>query len=327
MFSLFLSLALHVQPAEAPQLDAEGRIIHVEVFDDFDADGVEDRAYISQPPEGGGLDLTIEASTAGRFDYPGVLWGRYDWGGQAPALTLAGNGSLVLHTMNESVGRSRWSQRLTIAYRDGDFRRAGLTYTWRDTINIANFGECDVNFLTGRGVRKGVEIAVPVSAIPLPGGMEDLPPECRAFELDPIEITGDVDGDGQEDRIIADTSDLMMMTSLTIETSSSGEYQINSVFFGSVPVISVSDRGSVFVDVTPDDLSESRLTLVLREGQFLVAGVTSRWRERYDSETVEECDVNLLTGRGVRNGEAYTTEIEAFPLTGEQELTPDRCEI
>ena len=327
MFSLFLSLALHVQPAEAPQLDAEGRTVHVEVFDDFDADGVEDRAYISQPPEGGGLDLTIEASTAGRFDYPGILWGRYGWGGQTPALTLAGNGSLVLHTMFDTPGRSRWFQRLTVAYRDGDFRRAGITYRWFDSLNPANSGECDVNFLTGRGVRKGVEITVPVSAIPLPGGMEDVPPECRAFQLDPIETTGDVDGDGQEDRIIANTSELAMITNLRVETSSSGEYQINDVYFGGMPVISVSDRGSVFVDVRLDGLSESRLTLVLREGRFLVAGITSRWRERYDSETIEECDVNLLTGRGVRNGEAYTTEIEAFPLTGEQALTPDRCEL
>lgn len=325
MFSLFLSLALQAQPVEAPQLDAEGRIIHVEVFDDFDADGVEDRAYLSQSPEGGWLDLTIEASTAGRFDYDGVLY----WPPQAvlsQSLTLAGNGSFVLHS-GWPAAREKWDQALTIAYRDGDFRRAGLTYTWRDALDLANSGECDVNFLTGRGVRNGVEFTTSEAALPLPEGLEGVPPECRVFETDPVEITADIDGDGRPDSLTAHTTPGFVLTSLTIETSSSGVFQFSDIFFGGTPAISVSDRGSVFVDVTQDYLSESRLTLVLREGQFLVAGITSRWRESHDSDTVHECDVNLLTGRGVLDGETFTTEDEAFPLMSERGVGLDRCEI
>lgn len=327
MFSLFLSLALHAQPAEAPQLDADGRTIHVEVFDDFDGDGVEDRAYISESAARDDLDLTIEASTAGRFDYPGLIWGRFEWGGQEPDLTLTGSGSLVLHTMNESMGRSRWSQRVTIAYRDGAFRRAGVTYEWRDTLNLAVGGNCDVNLLTGRGVRNDVPFTTGMPAQPVSEGIEELPAECRAWEADPEEFVGDVDNDGQPDRIILQASEHGMSSSLTLQTSSAGEHHFPGVIFGVSPEITVTDRGSVIVHSWTGDNHEVSLTIVFREQQFLVGGLTTSWRERYDSEFTHTCDVNFLTGRGVLDGAAIATDIGPVPLDEWQGQAPPGCEI
>jgi hypothetical protein len=55
--------------------------------------------------------------------------------------------------MNESIGRDRWRQTLTVAWRDDTFVLAGFTYSWYDTLDPEKSGTCDVNLLTGKGER------------------------------------------------------------------------------------------------------------------------------------------------------------------------------
>lgn len=83
--------------------------------------------------------------------------------GQEPYLDLAQNGSVQLHSGNESVGRNRWTQTLTIAYRKYAYRVAGYTYSWYDTLDLDDFGSCDINLLNGRGILANGETKTNVS--------------------------------------------------------------------------------------------------------------------------------------------------------------------
>lgn len=105
--------------------------------------------------------------------------------GQEPDLSLAPNGSVRLSARNESIGRDRWVQVLTIAFRQGRYVVAGLTYDWYDTLDPANTGRCDFNLLAGRGVvQRGDaperQVRVAKGAVPVTDWHEDrpLPAEC-----------------------------------------------------------------------------------------------------------------------------------------------------
>ncbi len=108
--------------------------------------------------------------------------------GQEPELGLAPNGSVTLTSKNDSVGRSRWFLTLTIAWRDNAYRVAGYTYTWYDTLDLATYGVCDINLLTGRGLAKIGDAAE--QAVRVPRGAPavtdwkeasfPLPPACQS---------------------------------------------------------------------------------------------------------------------------------------------------
>ncbi|SPJ24369.1 hypothetical protein [Palleronia abyssalis] len=69
-------------------------------------------------------------------------------GGQSPSLSALPNGSLALDSQQIGIGRTPWEQRLTLAFRDGALRVAGLTYTAWDRLSTAS-ATCDVNLLGG----------------------------------------------------------------------------------------------------------------------------------------------------------------------------------
>lgn len=75
--------------------------------------------------------------------------------GQEPTIAADHRGSILVRTKNEAIGRSRWEQVVTIAYRDGVFVLAGFAHGHRDTIDPTDFGRCDINLLTGNGIRNG----------------------------------------------------------------------------------------------------------------------------------------------------------------------------
>ena len=72
--------------------------------------------------------------------------------GQRPDLALAENGAVQVISKNQAIGRDRWELTLTLAYRNEAYRIAGLTFRWRDTLDPDNWGVCDLNLLTGRGI-------------------------------------------------------------------------------------------------------------------------------------------------------------------------------
>jgi hypothetical protein len=97
----------------------------------------------------GSADLQIDDTAMGTRFGAEIAW--VGGPGQTPWIALAPNGSVQVISMNDAIGRGRWELTLTIAFRDGDYRVAGYTYAWRDTIELADNGVCDVNLLSGRG--------------------------------------------------------------------------------------------------------------------------------------------------------------------------------
>jgi hypothetical protein len=130
----------------------------------------------------GGVDLYIHLEADGEMQLAaharGVAW-RGGMAGQQPELEIAENDSLRLVSQNESIGRDRWRQVLTIAFRDGRFVVAGFTHASRDTLDPDSAGECDVNLLTGRGIRDGRKFRTDLRALPVEDWtMDTLPGQC-----------------------------------------------------------------------------------------------------------------------------------------------------
>ena len=100
--------------------------------------------------------------------------------GQEPWMEATEHGSLKIYSENSAVGRNRWEQVLTIAYRNGVFRVAGYTYSYYDTLDPDANGQCDVNLLTGKGVLNGKNFKTSLGALPVQDWtMDTRPPECE----------------------------------------------------------------------------------------------------------------------------------------------------
>jgi hypothetical protein len=76
--------------------------------------------------------------------------------------------------------------------------------------------------------------------------------------------------------------------------------------WGTLPSLHVSTRGSLLLKSGNDAIGRSRwervLTIVFRDGQLVVAGITNRSRDTLDPSGGVACDLNLLSGHGTRNG-------------------------
>ena len=86
----------------------------------------------------GGVPLLVARDIA----FNGALWGMSPW------LEQAENGSLLVMSEQTGIGRQAWSQVLTLAWRDGGFVVAGLTWQSYDRLT-GSTADCDVNLLTG----------------------------------------------------------------------------------------------------------------------------------------------------------------------------------
>lgn len=102
------------------------------------------------------------------------------WGQQA-ALEVAGDGQHLVHSMNESTGRTRWSQTLKINYLKNQFVVIDLTFGTRDTIDLEIGGGCEVNFLTGQATRNGAAFPASASHILVTDWNEELLPKACQF--------------------------------------------------------------------------------------------------------------------------------------------------
>ena len=93
--------------------------------------------------------------------FSGSMWG------QLPSLDVNGKGSLLIKSGNQSIGRDRWTQTLTVLYRNMEFLIGGIAYTARDTLDPKGGGSCDLNLLTGKGLRNGKPVDVTVRPVRL----------------------------------------------------------------------------------------------------------------------------------------------------------------
>jgi hypothetical protein len=138
--ALVLSLVL------ATPLQAEWKPVW-SVASDLDGDGAAE-GFALRDNGDGAVDLVITTGQ-GTITAPAIAW--LGGIGQQPDLALAPNGSVLLSSRNDAIGRSRWTLTLTIAYRRGAYRVAGFTYGWYDTLDLPDNGLCDINLLNGRG--------------------------------------------------------------------------------------------------------------------------------------------------------------------------------
>ncbi len=122
---------------------------------DIDKDGIEDAAYLIHGANGE-LDLWVDVSTeAGFYKTSSVTidmnGGSYGMGSE---LILNPQGSIVVHSYNDAIGRSRWDRKVTFAHRRGGLVLAGYTWAERDTLDLSNM-HCDINLLSRQGFVQG----------------------------------------------------------------------------------------------------------------------------------------------------------------------------
>jgi hypothetical protein len=159
-------LGLSATAAQAADAIAPDRIVFA-ATGDWDKDGSSDLAMLVAPAKDADEDhavyIYLNDGDTGRLKLktvvPNKVWGDLTMAGRAPSITALENGSILITTHNDSVGRDRWEQKLTIAYRNFDFVVAGYTYTSYDTLDPDNTSECDLNVLTGKGKSSGKPVA------------------------------------------------------------------------------------------------------------------------------------------------------------------------
>ncbi len=146
---------------------------------DVNGDGAPDLAVLTLPHEKSqdvGLALYLRAPQQPGLRHlvtvPQVFWGSTS-AGQRPAIRIQANGSLQVFSENMSGGRSHWEKTHTLALRDGQLLIAGFTYAFYDMLEHTQFGRCDLNLLTGKGVRNGKPFAVPPSRVNLADWNDD----------------------------------------------------------------------------------------------------------------------------------------------------------
>ncbi|WP_283194789.1 hypothetical protein [Rhizobium sp. AN80A] len=162
-FVLILALTSSANSAWADQI--EPAAIIAAATGDWNGDGGSDLALLVAPPEpsndvGIYLYLRDKNHALQRLVTmaPGKIWGntRLDGMlGQDPSIEARPGGSIAVSSQNSAIGRSRWEQTLTIAYRDEQFVVAGYTYSYYDTLDTDDTGQCDYNILTGKVMAKG----------------------------------------------------------------------------------------------------------------------------------------------------------------------------
>ncbi|WP_298562285.1 hypothetical protein [uncultured Aliiroseovarius sp.] len=168
----------------APPAFAEG--FSTQVSGDFNADGIADHVALIDFGDHGQADLLLKLGDGLQTIWlQNLIWvGGF---GQQPSLTVTPQGSLQVMSHNSSIGRNRWEQIHTIAWREGAMRVIGYTYRWYDTLNLDDIGSCDLNLLTGKGeislgqddATRSISVSTPAFAVQ--DWLYEMPPECEAL--------------------------------------------------------------------------------------------------------------------------------------------------
>lgn len=100
--------------------------------------------------------------------------------GTLPQLKVAKDGGLLIYSQNDSIGRNRWHQKLSVDYRDKEFVVTGYVYDERDTLDPKFSLNCDVNLLTGKGIKNKTEFKIEAQKIKLSDWADEkIPKQCR----------------------------------------------------------------------------------------------------------------------------------------------------
>lgn len=162
------ALFCHASPALANDVIIDA------AMGDIDGDGSKDMVTLTLPEgrEGSDVGIVVYLRNAGgaalnkTIELPACFWGTSS-AGQQPEVAILRNRSITVHTQNTGFGRSHWERTYTLAWRKGALIVAGFTYAFYDTIDHDQSGRCDINLLTGRGVRDDKTIADGGQRVPL----------------------------------------------------------------------------------------------------------------------------------------------------------------
>ncbi|NYZ17606.1 hypothetical protein HL658_34110 [Azospirillum sp. RWY-5-1] len=148
--------------------------------------------------------------------------------------------------------------------------------------------------------------------------------------------TGDIDGDGVPDRAAlsgdGDSVSLSVFLSGTAREPAGpvGPADVAPTIHrdglgwmgdmeGQRPEIAVTARGSLTVVFQNEAIGRNRwretLTIAHRGGVLVVAGYTHESRDTLAPDASSRCDVNLLTGKGEKNGTPFTVPARRVPVT------------
>ncbi|ACP24858.1 hypothetical protein NGR_c10720 [Sinorhizobium fredii NGR234] len=159
MRTVLLAASLLLSPTLALAADSidPARIVSA-ATGDWNEDDASDLVLLVSPAEDSDEDNAIYiylTNDVGRLVLkslvPDKVWGQFGLYGQAPFVHALPNGSMEITSHNDAIGRHRWEQTLTIAYRRSDFVVAGYTYSSYDTLDLDNTMKCDFNVSTGKG--------------------------------------------------------------------------------------------------------------------------------------------------------------------------------
>lgn len=153
---------------------------------EWNGDGRKDHAALLVSEEGADLALYLSGSRNGGVPTViarDIVWHGGDLMGQGAGLEESKGGGIVVTSQNTAIGRNRWNERLTLAYRQGAMRVAGYSRTAYDSLDLSWKQNCDINYLTGRGLLNEQPIQVKAGA-PLvqDWSMENTPPEVCAVD-------------------------------------------------------------------------------------------------------------------------------------------------
>ncbi|GAC1042534.1 hypothetical protein thsrh120_25380 [Rhizobium sp. No.120] len=171
--------------AHAEDTITSGRIVDAAIGD-WNKDGKPDLAILVAPPADKPAETSISIYIYLRDNEhsllqltasgPDKIWGRAgpDIYGQEPSIAALPNGSIAITSQNDSVGRDRWHQTLTLAYRNNGFVVAGYTYDARDTLEPDNSQSCDYNVLTGKVTKGGKTLKADSKTISIQDWQDDI---------------------------------------------------------------------------------------------------------------------------------------------------------
>lgn len=120
--------------------------------------------YVYLNDSKGGMELTLLKKS--------LVWAG-NLAGTLPKLSTGKKGVFYVDSQNEAVGRNRWTQRLTLAYRSNEFLVIGYTYTARDTLDPKYSLSCDFDLLTAKGVKNNQPVTLPKERFKLSGWQDE----------------------------------------------------------------------------------------------------------------------------------------------------------
>ncbi len=99
---------------------------------------------------------------------------------------------------------------------------------------------------------------------------------------------------------------------------------------GQQPSIEINPKISILLRSGNDSIGRNRwkqtIAIAYRGDQFVVAGVTYSWSDTLDPSASGDCNLNLLTGRGTRNGKRLDVGAQTIPLSDwTDERRPRQC--